>query len=330
MSTYAQWYARAVSSPGKPPRLTWVCGRELVLAAQVISTTRQQARSVFPELETEVFTAGQVPERDVWAAALAIPYGGARCVIVREASRLHHLVRNIGEWLDARRELAQCWLILDDTPADDFPRVSKDDKEILAPHAALIRDSSLGQLVRCSMPGEDELAAWVTRESSALISDADARFLLGRAGGDLAVVRDVCVKSSVLAGAPSRQALEVLCDERPASEFAEALLRGDRLQAVLAAAAMGREDGGPAIGLLASRLDMLETIRCAQEAGMLPRDIARRTGVAAFLVTAYAGLARQYGDTRLRRLRQLLAVADSAWRGGAREGVPEAVAACWS
>jgi hypothetical protein len=331
VATYSQW--RAKLTAGRPPRLTWVCGLERVLSDEVVAVTRRLVAGTLEpgeDLDYEVYTAGQAPERDIWAAALSIPYGVSRFVVVREASRLARW-EMLEEWLHARRELAQCWLVLDDTPAADFPRVTGEDgKQVLAPHAAWIRDSSLGQLVRCSPLSDEDLAAWVQRETRAQVSADDAGYLMARASGDMTAVRDVCRKAAVLAGTPSRDALAVLCDEHPAAEFAEALLRGERRQAALAATAMSREDTGWAIGLLVSRLDTLEAIRRARDAGAMPHDTARHSGVKSFLVREYAPLSAQYGDARLRQLRSVLAVADDAWRSGAREGVAELIAACWA
>lgn len=303
-----------------------------MLCDEVVRTTRQLvARTLEPgeSLDCEAYTAGQVPERDIWAAVLAVPYGASRFVVVYEASRLQKW-EMLKEWLAARREMSQCWLVLDDTPAEDFPRVSAEDKDVLAPQAALIRDSSLGQLVRCSALSDDDLASWVQRETQARVSADDARYLMARASGDLTEVRDVCRKAAVLDGGASREALAVLCDEHPAAEFAEALLRGERRQAAMAAMAMSREDTGWAIGLLVSRLDMLEAIRRARDAGAMPHDTARHSGVKAFLVREYGQLSGQYGDARLRQLRSVLAAADDAWHSGARDGVAELVAACWA
>lgn len=330
MSSYGQWHARM--GKHKPPRLSWVCGTELVLAAEVIRTTRRQVGELEPDLEVEVFTAGQQPERDIWAAALAVPYAGARCVIVHEAGQLKMSARWIQAWLDSRHSLAQAWLILDDSPAEDFPRRTTDDGEVLAPHMEMIKASSLGQMVRCSTPSEDDLVAWIGRQSRA-ISDENARFLLARTGGDMAAIRDVCVKSEVLAAygyVIGKPQVSSLCDERAGTEFAEALLAGNKKRAFLAASGIGREEAGAAIGFLASRLDTLESIRCGQEDGVLPRDLATQTGIPAYLITQYGSMARDFGDGRLRKLRALLAEADDAWRGGAREGVPEVIAACWN
>lgn len=118
-----------------------------MLADEVISTARRLVAGTLEpddDLDCESYAAGQTPERDIWASALTIPYGTSRFIVVRDAGRLQRWGM-LEEWMHARRELSQCWLVLDDTPAEDFPRVASDEgKQVLAPHVAWIRDSSLG------------------------------------------------------------------------------------------------------------------------------------------------------------------------------------------
>ena len=155
----------------------------------------------------------------------------------------------------------------------------------LAPHLAAIRDSRHGQLVRCTVPKDDDLLDWVARQWPGLGRNAAHR-LLTRAGGDLAAARDAGARSRAT-GLTEEKYIDVLCAPRPGEEFAELLVAGDR-QGALAAArdmpAAGPSGAGAVIGLLDSRLGTLAAIREGQRRQLEARDIAGQLGVPRFLL----------------------------------------------
>lgn len=314
MSSFGQWLR--AGCPAKP--VTWVCGPEQVLADDVVAAVR----AALPAADRVVLAAGNDAERDIWAACGVLPPAGQdRLVIVRDAHKLRR-PDELVPLVKAGREAAGCWLVLA-SGDHDFPRGR--DGDGLAPHLAAIRDSSRGQMVRCTVPGEENvLLDWVARQWPGLGRNAAHR-LLARAGGDLAAVRDAGAKARA-SGLAEEKYIDVLCAPRPGEEFAELLLRGDRAGALAAAR---DTPAGAVIGLLDFRLGTLAAIREGQQRQFQARDMTARLGVSRFLLARYRDIAPQYGPGRVRRCRELLAAADSACRSGADRGVAEVLAASW-
>jgi DNA polymerase III delta subunit len=312
MSTFAQW--QRAGCPVR--RVTWVCGPEQALAGDVAAAVRD----ALPQAGPAVFFAGNDIERDVWAACAVLPpVGQERLVVVWDAHKLrrpHELVPLVR----AGREAAGSWLLLI-SAEDDFTR----GKDGLAPHLAALRDSRHGYLIRCTVLKDDDLLDWAARQWPGLGRNAAHR-LVTRAGGDLSAVRDAGAKA-VATGLTDQKYIDVLCDSRPGQQFAELLLAGDRQGALAAAGDLPAP--GAAIGFLDSRLGTLAAIREGQRRGFEPRDITARLGVPRFLIPQYRDIAPAYGPARVRRCRELLAMADAAWRSGASRGIAEVLAASW-
>jgi hypothetical protein len=294
-----------------------VCGPEPVLADDVIATVRV----ALPAAGRAVFFAGNDVERDIWAACSVVPPAGQeRLAVVWDAHKLRRPAELV-PLVKAGREAAGSWLLFI-SAEDDFTR----DKDGLAPHLAAVRDSRNGQLIRCTVPKDDDLLDWAARQWPGLGRNAAHR-LLTRAGGDLAAVRDAGAKARAT-GLADAKYIDVLCEQRPGQQFAELLLAGDKTGALAAARALPPAPGA-AIGFLDSRLGTLAAIREGQRRQLEPRDIAARSGVSRFLISRYRDVAQAYGPDRVRRCRELLAVADAAWRSGASQGVAEVLAAGW-
>jgi hypothetical protein len=300
-------------------RVTWVCGPEQVLAGDVMAAVRA---ALPPErVERAVFFAGNDAERDIWAACSVIPPAGQeRLVVVWDAHKLRR-PHELAPLVKAGREAAGAWLAFV-SAEDDFTR----GKDGLAPHLAAIRDSRHGQLIRCTAPGGDDLLDWAARQWPGLGRNAAHR-LVTRAGGDLAAIRDAGAKACATRLTEEKY-IDVLCDPWPGEEFAGLLLAGDR-QGALAAASVLLPVPGAAVGFLDSRLGTLAAIREGQRRGLEPRDITSRFGVPRFLIPQYRDIAPAYGPARVRRCRELLAMADAAWRSGADRGIAEVLAASW-
>lgn len=315
MAVFSQW--QRAGCPAK--RVTWVCGPEQVLASDVIDVI-SDAQPVAGQV---VYFAGNDAERDIWAACGVLPPQGAeRLVIVHDA----HKLRRPGELVPlvkAGRDAAGASLLFVSSE-DDFTRVSTGEgRGALASHLAAIRDARHGQLIRCTMPKEDDLLDWVARQWPGLGRNAAHR-LLECAGGDLAAVRGAGAKARAT-GLLGEKYIPVLCDPPPGGQFAELLIGGDRGGALAA----GAVAAGAAIGLLDSRLGTLAAIREGQRRQLEDRDIAAKLGVPRFLIGRYRDVAQAYGPDRVRRCRELLATADAAWRSGAAAGVAEVLAANW-
>lgn len=306
-------------------RATWVCGPERVLAEEVAAEIRAAATECLP------FIAGEDSEADIWAAAGQIPSDPeAEClVIVRSAQRL----RRTGLFADTVRALPELpgvrLLFMSDE--NDFPRVRTEDKEVLAPHIELLRDSRLGQLVRCtSASPEDDAPEWLLDWASRRLGGAGrilGSCLLERTGHDLEAAANVAGQLTASGLPVTREHIEALV--QPSASFTDALVRGRREDALRAALSMSGDETGRAIGLLAYQLDVLSLLYAAAEQRLDARDIALKLGVQTFLQRRFRDVARSYPPARVQSCRTVLAVADDAWHAGAGLGVAEFVAVLW-
>lgn len=316
MSSYGQW-SKAFASRG-PARVTWVCGAERVLADEVVSSVRA---AVNPD-ETETWTAGRDREKDIWASALAIPFVATRLVIVRDAGKIRDWGR-LRTWLAEKIVMRGVHLVFE-AGEPDFP---KDSDGKLADPCTWLRDSTVGQVVRCTSLDPDDAAAWAGHRLPGL-TPAQARYLLDRASGSLSEVRTVLDKIRMSDCVLSQTALELLCSEMP-GDFADKLIRGDRAGAMLAAETLGESGLGWSLGVLASRLDTLSALHRAARDNVSRRDVVAKMGVPAFLAQQYAGVAKDYGEQRVARCWGALAVVEDAYRSGSPDGAAEVLVASW-
>lgn len=320
MASYGQWQASFAKNG--PARCTWVCGAERLLVDEVTGAT-WTAIARIQELESDqvVFCqAGSDPESGIWDLVLDAPHGPwRRVVVIRDAGRLRRL-DHLEAWFASRLPI---WIVFQDNAAD-FP---KDDAGKLTRPATWLRDSTMGQLVRCSPLDVDAAVAWARRQLPRL-SEAQARRLLVRASGDLAEVRSVLFKAALFDGQVTDAALDLLCAELP-GEFADLLVLGRPREAMRAAGVLDESRLRAALGLLASRLETLSLLHKAERDKVSRRDVITRLGVAPFLVQKFSGVAKDYGEQRVSRSWLALAAAEDAVRSGARDGVAEALVLSW-
>lgn len=318
MSSYGQ-FVKAAARRG-PVRVTWACGAERVLVDEV---TASVATAVAAD-ETETWTGGRDREKDIWASVLAIPFTATRLVQVREAGKLKDWDK-LRSWLAEKFVMRGVYLVFEDS-ASDFPK-DKDGK--LADPCTWLRDSAVGQVVRCTALDPDEAAAWVRARNPAL-SAGQARYLLERASGSLSEVRSVLdkIRLSGCKVTDNMAALELLCSELP-GDFADKLIRGDRKGAMLAAETLGESGLGWSLGVLASRLDTLSALHRAARDNVSRRDVVAKMGVPAFLAQQYAGVAKDYPEQRVSRCWGVLAAVEDAYRSGSSEGAAEVLVVSW-
>jgi DNA polymerase III delta subunit len=319
VSTYAQW--RAAADRGELRRVTWVCGDQPVLIEEVIDAIRAQL--AITDLNFASFTAAETPDRQIWAAALQHPLtpGAPRLVLVREVQRVQHW-EQLGIFIAAYRELATNHLLLVASEPDVPTAGGKRTPEAVR-HIELIR--AKGRIVRCAMPNETDLLAWVARRAPAMDHEM-IRYLLTRTGGNLAAVAAACAKISLLPGNPGTNTIDALTTPSAGESFVDALLSGEKPTALRAATGLSEHDALAAIGLLDNRLDLLAALWRATRAGLSAREI---TGIPVFLVRRWQPHAKHYDPRRCVYARRVLSVADSALRNGARGGVLEALVALW-
>jgi hypothetical protein len=312
MGSYKQWAASFAKNG--PARVTWVCGRERVLVSEVVDSV---VRGVSPDY-VEVYAAGRDREPDIWEAALSSLSVQTRVVIVRNVAALKAW-GHLHAWL--RERPRHIYLVFDDD-REDFPR---DDGQLGVP-LTWLRDTTLGQLVRCSALDPVDAVAWAQRQLPGL-EDWQARRLLERASGSLSEVRTVLAKARMLGGI-NDAAIDMLCSELP-GDFADRLILGDRRGAMLAADSMGQDGLGFSLGLLASRLETLGTLHRAARDNVSRRDVTAKLGVPAFLAQKYAGVAKDYGEERVARCWVTLVAVEDAYRSGKATGAAEVLVVSW-
>lgn len=312
MATFLQW------SKKRPlRRVTWVCGPEDVLVREVVAAHREGA----PPDQCFALFAGEVPERDVWDALLACPPPGGRRVVVYGAEKLKDAGNAALLAADPGMEAAYTVFVSADA---DFPR----EDGALVPHLAALQASKAAQLIRCCEPAKTEdkttlVASWWPGATPNFAYDVLARC------GSLERAYQACEQARLAGLEPSRTMAAVVCPAEPGGDFADLLMAGNKRAACAAIGRLSSPDLGAAIGLLASRLTVAEQIGYGVRHGLSPREAAQREQVDRFVASRVIPHAGAYAADRIRRCRQTLAVAESAWRGGTRAGVAESLVALW-
>jgi hypothetical protein len=312
MGTYLQW------SRKKPLRkVTWVCGPEDVLAREVVAAHREGA----PPDQCEAVFAGEGPEYEVWDALLSSPPPGGRRTVVYGAEKLKDPSHAALLARDAGFDATYTVFV---SAAPDFPR----DGTALVPHLAALQASKAAQLVRCCEPGKAEdrtalVASWWPGATLNL-----AHGVLTRCGS-LERAYLACEQARMAGLSPSREMAAVVCPAEPGGDFTDLLMGGDKRRACAVTGQMSSPDLGAAIGLLASRLAVAEQVADGVRHGLSPREAASREGIDRFVASLVIPHLGAYPADRVRRCRHALAVAESAWRSGARTGVAESLVASW-
>lgn len=308
MATFSQWMRTR-----KVTRVAWVCGAEHALAR----TVRDAYREALPAAEPYVLW-GDAP--GVWDDLLTAP-GTPRLVVVQAAQALKSLdvlPYLLGDEFDVSYVVFM-------SSEDDFRKSDK----ALVPALAALRDSKHGQLIRCCVPTDPEgqadiVAAWWPGAGRNVASS-----LLAACGGSLTGARHAADKAVRAGLAPDVKAISFISPAAVTQGFADMLVRSDRRGAMEAAQSVPDDGLGPVIGLLSSRVTLIPLVRDAIARREQPADTVRRLKADAWVLRQLRSYAGDYPPERVDRCRELLAVAESAWRGGAREGVLEAMAALW-
>lgn len=311
MATFAQW-----AKGKKLTRVTWVCGPERVLQDEVEVSYRAGLRLV------GLTTQGWGTDTMDW---LLTPPVSPELRLVREAEKLHspNLIPTL---LDETFDNAFTVFF---SSEDDFSYLPGDKKRQLVPHLAALRDSRHGQIIRCCAPKDDEgkaamVASWWPGAGKNI-----AAGLLTRCGGDLTEARQVITKAN-LAGLPATpENAAALCDHRPQDDYADRLLNGDKAGAMASASVISREETGRVLGLLTYRLSLLAVLGDAVRKGADMREVTARLRVDPYVTRLLRPHAAAYTAEKIARCREILALAETAWRSGASTGVLEAVVSLW-
>lgn len=312
MATYGQWArSRRVS------RVAWVCGPEDVLREEVV----QAYRAAMPGAAT---WSGWHDEGEVWDQLLTQP-PGPRLAVVRVAEKLHKAASLLPVLLGSGLETAFAVFVSSD---DDFERAEGK----LAPHLAALRDSRNGQLIRCCAPGKDEelyalIAGWWPGAGKNV-----ARALTVRCGSDLSRVKAACGKAVAAGVEPSADMLDVVAPPLASGDFATFLVAGDKKRAMAAAAVLAgcpQAEAAQAIGLASSRVIVLSLLNDAAKHSEEFSDAARKLKIDPFIVSTLRKYVPAYDSRKVHRCLELLAMAESTLKTGARDGVLESVVALW-
>jgi len=306
VATFSQW---ARTRPVRP--VTWVCGPEEVLCREV-------AQHVFSSVPVASRTVLWAPEGWVWDYLLA-SCPGARCICVQNAESLPQAAVHMPVLLESASPLSQVVLV---SAEDDFTRENGE----LASHLAAIKASKHGQLIRCCRPSKEEdllklIASWWP--GTGLNHAAKLR---AACADDLTAVYQACEKAR-RAGLPADDHQLRLVTPSLSSDWAQAVLSGDRRRAMEAASSLPVSAQLQALASLSAMLaQMTSYVRLVRN--LEPDEIARR-GITRYRQRQLAPHAGRYNSGREVSCRLLLARAEDALRSGARGGVLEAVSALW-
>jgi hypothetical protein len=318
VGTFTQW-----NKTCKTPPLAWVCGDQPALVRIVLDAYR----AGYSAADTWGLWADDEEPRDIWDELFTLPLN-PRLIIVHRAERLGASLSQMDEL--AIRGPAGAAAVFVSGQAD-FARTEGDDgKKALVPHLAAIQGVRNGQLVRCCAPSkyEDKMALVATWWPGA--GTNHARTVLRLCGGDLTLAAQACDKARRAGLEPTDKHAALVCEDGGEAGFADPLVAGDKAAAMAAARRAGPGETGAGIGLLASRVTMLAAISDALRAGATPSELPYKVReIDRWLLGRLAPHAAPYDAVRVRRCRELLAMAEHSWRLGAPQGVAEALVALW-
>ena len=333
MTTFNQWM-RGISKNPAPRQITWVCGEEQVLVDDVVAYVK---RYLGPEpWNCVTLVVGEDSERAIWNAANQYPLGGSpRLVVIRNVDAMKDWDPFL-LWIKHRSLNPRTHLVLissehkipktEPTP-EERRRGGKPES---LPHIAAI--GARGHVIECrpyTTATSKYSIEWV--QSKVRMREGVAKQLLIRANFNLRLVRDVCVKLSVLPPEMeiTTSIINNMLTERPRDSFSDALLALDRKTALLALQEIQPDDYGRIIGLLDSRVDLASMVHDMMNEHRAPHEIARAAGPQAWLVPDIMAVAKHYNSKRRDQIRNLLAIVDEAYRGGQRTGILEMLVASW-
>lgn len=323
MSTYTQWKNK-VNDDVK--RLTWVCGPERVLVEEVVDGIRDNISPSFMDYMS--MAAGETPDKDIWANANQYPMDpkAKRLILIRDADKMKNW-KPLTVWLSNTRVLPNVYLLF---VSNDTALLGKKDqqgnKKWLPPDVIRNQPGKVG-LVECKIYNTDDLVAWVKGKSK--VDDKTAKHLIDRAGGNVYLMHNVCMKASLFNGKLSDKIIDVLCAETPADDFVTLLLSLKKPQAMSVVEKISRKDYGYILGGVAYKLDVLAQFNAAVRKGTTMRDAAQLPGANDFLVKQLYGIAKYYDKGRQSRCRRVLALIDDAHNNGADDCVMELLCSLW-
>lgn len=314
---FSQWKGYAAKQDVS--KITYICGEQTALVELVIA---------------DIVDILQVPSTDfisvegtapIWELASQYPLDpeSNRLILVRDAELIEDWT-GLHYWLSSSRVNPKNYVILVSNEPDAPSIFSKGKKVGYEEHIETIKTK--GKFIRCSMPNDNDLVAWV--ESFGL-TKTSAEYLVNRLSGDVESLLNVVRKTTVWEGSPSPKALGLLCDELALDSFADYIIAKDKKNAYLALEVMSEEDKLKALVHLNYKLNNLYEISTCLKKRMFDNDIASNTGIKIYIVKQLKAFAKDYDNNKIKYCRQLIAMTDSALRDGARIGVMETLITLW-
>lgn len=332
MSSFSQWFV-SYQKNQTIKQVTWLCGTEPVLIDDILETYRTH----FDEDPWcySSYTAGDDPDKDIWADIASHPVDGKtpRLVVVRSAEKLKHLDRIIDLMQTKNKNpLTHVVFVSNEPEFARHPATIEQRKERkkgdLLPHLKVIQGK--GAMIECrpfTQATAKHAVSWVQTKVS--IRRGVAGKLLERANGDLRLTRDAFKKLSVFPDEITEQTVNLLLSARPRLDFVDALIEIDKRAALLALDYMPPADYSAAIGLLDQRLEVLGRVRDMVLSHQPMSKISSALGNMGFLTKELVPVSKMYDSKRRDSSRLLLAKVDEALRAGVTKGPMEVLVHFW-
>lgn len=320
MPNYSQW--RASADKGQVAKVTWLCGDQRVLVEEVI----EQTKKILDVSDFDYITlwAESDSELMLWDSAYQYPLEpeAKRFIVVRQADSIKNWIP-LEKWVADSKFLGATYLMFVSDEAD-YP-ISQGAEQEYSPHIEFIKQK--GKLVKCSMPKQADVIAWIKRNSK--LNDFSANFLYERCGSDLSAVANVCRKSQMFKADPGSQVLAELSREYASQDFSDCLIYQNKKAAMLDLPNIPESDYSRIVGQLYSKLDLLYALHRAGPNFSTTRELSEATGIKIFLVTKYLQASKDYDRSKVTACRNILTVVDDALQRNAVTGVMELLVAMW-
>lgn len=327
MSTFSQWYKER--QKGKDPRqVYWLCGSEPPLIEYIIGVTKKFVESKFEYVEYVPMLYST--DKEFWDEVYQSVFeDAAKIVVLRGAEKLKR-PEQIQEFVATRNLRKNTYLIFVSNE-ENAPKVAKtDDPGMELPSWLKCLTSPKGQVIECK-PFTEATAPvaidWVKGQVS--LQSGVAAHILNRADGDLRLVRDVCVLLRAMPGEPTISTVNELIDQVPRTGFVDALIRGDKSEALEALRSIPSSDYRRVLALLDSRIDLVQLIHTGLSSHLSRGEISRSAGKQGFLVPEYLDYAKGYSVSRVQEVRDLILFFDRLAQKSGKTGMMEAMVAQW-
>lgn len=323
MAGFTQWRSWAAKKDIR--KVTYICGDEPFLVEQVVEDMKSIVAP--PSTDYVVYEAGSVVDSVIWVEALHTPLDpqATRLVVVRSAERFQDWAF-LSQWLLITKNSTSIYIVfVSNEPNFPTYTAGTDNKEYPTDYIELIQNK--GRAVKCSLPSEEDLANWMVEEYDLSYEAAD--FLVRHASGNLHSMINVCRKAKVFNASPKPAVIAQLCAEESHDSFVDSLILLDKKSALRAIRDLEEDAYSRQIGMLDSRLELIQDLSAMNSKHMSMREMFTEPGMKPFLVRKFLPCVKRYNDAKIAYCRKLLVVMDHAIQSGARKGVLEILVAMW-